>query len=85
MTEIDGLRIINARRTYFLEEVQPEIIDTFKTGSDTPAAKHLLAFKLRDNNDKAGAVKIISEISQENLKIGVERLLDVAKFVHYDN
>ena len=48
LTEIDGLRIINSDGTYFLENVQEQVIETFKAAATTPGAKLLNAIKSVD-------------------------------------
>ena len=41
MTEIDGLRIVSAEKTFFLERVDAKMVSTFKVASISPSAKLL--------------------------------------------
>jgi hypothetical protein len=48
ITEADGLRIVTSLGEFFLERVDPKVIDTFKIASISPAAKILNAMKYVD-------------------------------------
>lgn len=78
--EMDGLRVISAEKTYFLERVQQCMTKTFKIASTTPAAKLLNAQKSVDLNIPR-ADEIIRDVGDKIVE-GIECLLEAAQYEH---
>lgn len=75
-TEIDGLRVLTAENTYFLERVNDALLHTFKLASIFPSAKLLNAKKSVDfNNPRAD--EIIRELGPK-LNEGIQTLMKAA-------
>lgn len=86
--EVDGLRIMTASDTHFLDIVHDSLRKTFANSSIEPSAKLHNAQKSVDfNNPKAN--EIIRDLGTEfgkndKLKEGINVLMEAAKHEHYD-